>query len=90
MPVFVSGIMDMVYGDKNSATVIDFKTDRLVVQGSHSFQLAVYRESAGDIFGVPCAAYVHFLRSGEESKITDIILTESLATQAQPFFRELA
>ncbi|MFH2114372.1 MAG: UvrD-helicase domain-containing protein [Spirochaetota bacterium] len=68
-PVFLGGSMDLVYGDAYGVCVVDFKTDRLIRPERHAFQLAVYRESAQSIFGVPAIAILHYLRSGDEREI---------------------
>ena len=68
-PVFLSGSMDLVYGDAQGVWVVDFKTDRQVRPERHAFQLAVYRESAQAIFGVPAKAVLYYLRTGEEREI---------------------
>ena len=69
-PVFLSGSMDLVYGDAQGVYVVDFKTDRQILPERHAFQLGVYRESAQSIYGVPAQAILHYLRSGEEREIT--------------------
>lgn len=63
-PVYLSGSMDLVFGDASGVTVVDFKTDRHEDPAAHRFQLSVYRESAQDIFGRPASALVYYLRSG--------------------------
>lgn len=71
-PVFLSGSMDLVYGDAREIWVVDFKTDRQIRPERHAFQLGVYRESARSIFRVPAKAILHYLRSGEEREIDQV------------------
>jgi ATP-dependent helicase/nuclease subunit A len=68
-PVFLSGSMDLVYGDSQGVWVVDFKTDRQLRPERHAFQLGIYRESAQSIFGVPARAILYYLRTGEEHEI---------------------
>jgi ATP-dependent exoDNAse (exonuclease V) beta subunit len=83
LPVFLSGSMDLVYGDEHGVYVIDFKTDQLVQPEHHAFQLAVYRESAEAIFGVPAIALLYYLRSGEEREI-DLVPEQDLMLAMKP------
>lgn len=80
-PVFLNGSMDLVYGDTHGIFVVDFKTDRFVRPERHAFQLAVYRESAQAIFGVPAKAILHYLRSGEEREMEMVPDASNLPTQ---------
>jgi ATP-dependent exoDNAse (exonuclease V) beta subunit len=80
-PVFLSGSMDLVYGDAHGVCVVDFKTDRLIRPERHAFQLGVYRESARSIFGVPAKAILYYLRSGEEREINLVPDASALATK---------
>ena len=67
-PVYLAGAMDLVYGDGDSVTVIDFKTDVELRPERHEFQLSLYREAAASLYGRPAEAYVHYLRGGVESE----------------------
>jgi len=67
--IVLTGAMDLVYGDEHGITVIDFKTDRTVDPERHSFQLSLYRDAAGSIFGVPAKAFVVYLRTGQEFEV---------------------
>ncbi|TFG84034.1 MAG: hypothetical protein E4H20_04185 [Spirochaetales bacterium] len=69
-PVYLSGAMDLVYGDASGVTVIDFKTDRHEEPAAHEFQLAVYRKAASDLFVRPAKAIIYYLRSGHSAEIT--------------------
>jgi len=68
--LFLSGAMDLVYGDADSVTVVDFKTDRAEEPGRHRFQLALYRQAAEAIFGRPARAFLHYLGSGRSFELT--------------------
>ncbi|HAE21980.1 MAG TPA: hypothetical protein DCG47_06610 [Spirochaetaceae bacterium] len=65
-PLFLSGAMDLVYGDAHGVTVLDFKTDQRMEAAHHAFQLSLYRDAASDIFGLPARAFVYYLRHGQE------------------------
>ena len=80
-PVFLSGSMDLVYGDVHAVCVVDFKTDRVIRPERHAFQLGVYRESAQSIFGVPVKAILYYLRSGEEREINLVPDASALDTK---------
>jgi ATP-dependent exoDNAse (exonuclease V) beta subunit len=83
-PVVLSGSMDLVYGDSDGVVVIDFKTDRIVQPERHRFQLSVYRDAAGSIFGVPARAFLWYLRSGQEFVVEGQPDTGLLGTPRQP------
>ncbi len=70
-PLFLSGAMDIVYGDAKSVCVLDFKTDTRMEPERHAFQLSLYREAASDIFGLPARAFAHYLRHGQEHEYLD-------------------
>jgi ATP-dependent helicase/nuclease subunit A len=86
-PVFLSGSMDLVYGDSQGVWVVDFKTDRQIRPERHAFQLGVYRESAQSIFGVPARAILYYLRTGEEHEIDLLPDVSALQLQDQQFVK---
>lgn len=65
----LTGSIDLVYGDADGVVVIDFKTDRRIDPGRHAFQLAVYRDAAAAMFGVPARAFLYYLYTGTEHEI---------------------
>ena len=82
-PVFLSGAMDLVYGDEFGVCVLDFKTDRCIAPERHAFQLGVYREAAGELFCRPARAFLYYLRHGTEVEASALpeegLLHEALA-----------
>lgn len=62
--LFLSGVVDLLYGDNQELTVIDFKTDRIEEPASHAFQLAVYRQALTALHQRPCRSFLYYLRSG--------------------------
>jgi ATP-dependent exoDNAse (exonuclease V) beta subunit len=80
-PVFLSGSMDLVYGDDRSVCVVDFKTDRHIRPEHHAFQLGVYREASQAIFGVPATAILYYLRTGEEREVATVPDVSRLCNQ---------
>ena len=69
-PVYLTGAMDLVFGDRSGLTVVDFKTDARPEPGRHDFQLGLYREAAEALFGATARALIHYLAAGRTEEVT--------------------
>ena len=70
--ILVNGVIDLLLFEKDSMTVIDFKTDNVKpgmaqeAAQKHKLQLEIYAQAAGEVFDLPVKErIVFFLRTGE-------------------------
>jgi ATP-dependent helicase/nuclease subunit A len=66
--LLITGQIDLLFEERGTIHVVDFKTDRLVKAEQHQAQLAVYRQAAKDLFGgdghKPVRSWLFYLRQG--------------------------
>jgi ATP-dependent exoDNAse (exonuclease V) beta subunit len=67
--VYVNGVMDLAVVYKDKVRIVDFKTDRTALSGSHDIQLGIYRRAAEAIWSRPAESFVYYLRSGEAVQV---------------------
>jgi ATP-dependent helicase/nuclease subunit A len=72
--VFINGTIDLVFEDKQTVYVVDFKTDGQELPGEHIPQMACYNRAASDLFAIPydkeCRTWLYYLRSGHAIEVT--------------------
>jgi ATP-dependent helicase/nuclease subunit A len=66
----VNGVIDLLFEDRGTMQVVDFKTDKIEEPDRHLGQMAVYCRAVSDIFGKPARAWIFFLRSGTAREVT--------------------
>ncbi|MDR0455652.1 MAG: UvrD-helicase domain-containing protein [Treponema sp.] len=71
---FFNGTIDLVFEDKQTVYVVDFKTDNQEFPGEHIPQMACYYRAASELFAVPvnkkCTIWLYYLRSGHAVNVT--------------------
>jgi ATP-dependent helicase/nuclease subunit A len=85
--VFINGTIDLIFEDKRTVYVVDFKTDNVEFPEEHIPQMACYYRAASELFAVPsnkkCMIWLYYLRSGHAIDVTeqarDFILGKSLS-----------
>lgn len=60
--LLVHGQIDLFVAHEQGGILIDFKTNRSVMDDEYAVQIALYREAAREIFGDPVRAFVCYLR----------------------------
>jgi ATP-dependent helicase/nuclease subunit A len=72
---FINGAIDLVFEDKQTVHVVDFKTDSVEFPGEHVPQMACYYKAASDLFALPankeCKIWLYYLRSGHAVDVTE-------------------
>jgi ATP-dependent helicase/nuclease subunit A len=72
--IFINGTIDIVFEDKQTVYVVDFKTDGQELPGEHIPQMACYNRAASDLFAVQsvkeCRTWLYYLRSGHAVEVT--------------------
>ncbi|OHD29947.1 MAG: hypothetical protein A2004_12025, partial [Spirochaetes bacterium GWC1_61_12] len=86
---FLTGAIDLLYGDASGLWLVDFKTDRVEEPEKHRFQLSVYRAAASAIFGRPCEASLFYLRNQRQLPSAALDDLESLLPGAASYWERL-
>jgi ATP-dependent helicase/nuclease subunit A len=72
---FINGTIDLVFEDKQTVYVVDFKTDSVEFPGEHIPQMACYYKAAYELFALPgnkeCKIWLYYLRSGHAVDVTE-------------------
>jgi ATP-dependent helicase/nuclease subunit A len=75
--VFINGTVDLLFEDKNSIHIIDFKTDKNEMPGEHLAQMACYYRAVFSLFAQgtkkECRAWIYYLRTGHAVDMTERI-----------------
>jgi ATP-dependent exoDNAse (exonuclease V) beta subunit len=66
---YIDGVVDLVFEAEGQVFVVDFKTDRVEAPEAHRAQLAAYADAARDLWGMPCRAWLYYLRSGHAREV---------------------
>ncbi|MFS0727510.1 helicase-exonuclease AddAB subunit AddA [Paenibacillus sp. 1P07SE] len=72
-PVLIQGVIDCLFEDEQGLVLVDYKTDRIVMQQwdaaaeRHRFQLELYAEAVGAIVGKPVAECHVFFFDGAQA-----------------------
>jgi len=73
--VFINGVIDLIFDDKDCIHVVDFKTDSKEIPSEHTAQMACYYHAVLDIFAVPskkqCRIWLYYLRTGHAVEMTE-------------------
>jgi len=73
--VFINGVIDLIFDDKDCIHVVDFKTDSKEIPSEHTAQMTCYYHAVSDIFAVPskkqCRIWLYYLRTGHAVEVTD-------------------
>ncbi|MCL1930489.1 MAG: PD-(D/E)XK nuclease family protein, partial [Treponema sp.] len=73
--VFINGTIDLVFEDKQTVYVVDFKTDNVEFPEEHVPQMACYYRAASELFAAPsnkkCMIWLYYLRSGHAIDVTE-------------------
>jgi len=71
---FISGTVDLLFEDKDSVHVVDFKTDLHEMPVEHLAQMACYYHAVHDLFAAPtqkeCRVWLYYLRTGHAVEMT--------------------
>ena len=65
-PVYVNGIIDLLFELDEYIQIVDFKTDRRIVPGEYDKQMEIYIDAAGEIYSKPVSCSLFYLRAGLE------------------------
>ncbi|MBN1412979.1 MAG: UvrD-helicase domain-containing protein [Spirochaetales bacterium] len=72
-PVWIQGIVDLVFEHEESCHLIDFKTDAVVVPSRYNFQLAFYAQAMKELFSKPVKSSLCCLRDNRLIDMPDRI-----------------
>jgi hypothetical protein len=68
---FINGTIDLLFVADGIAYVVDFKTDTVEAPEVHREQLCCYADAAQYLTGLPCKAFIYYLRSGRSALIIE-------------------
>jgi ATP-dependent exoDNAse (exonuclease V) beta subunit len=68
--VFINGTIDLLFVADGTAYVVDFKTDTVEAPEVHWEQLRCYSDAAQYLTGLPCCAFIYYLRSGNAAEVS--------------------
>ena len=73
--VFINGVIDLVFDDKDCIHVVDFKTDSREIPSEHIAQMTCYYHAVSEIFALPskkqCRIWLYYLRTGHAIEMTE-------------------
>jgi len=73
--VFINGVIDLIFDDKDYIHVVDFKTDSKEIPSEHTAQMTCYYHAVSDIFAIPskkqCRIWLYYLRTGHAVEMTE-------------------
>jgi ATP-dependent exoDNAse (exonuclease V) beta subunit len=69
MGLFINGTIDLLFVADGIAYVVDFKTDTVETPEVHEEQLRCYSDAAQYLTGLPCKAFIYYLRSGNTAQV---------------------
>jgi len=73
--VFINGVIDLIFDDKDCIHVVDFKTDIKEIPSEHVAQMTCYYHAVSDIFASPfkkqCRIWLYYLRTGHAIEMTE-------------------
>jgi ATP-dependent helicase/nuclease subunit A len=73
--IFINGTIDLIFEDKQTVYVVDFKTDNVEFPEEHIPQMACYYRAASELFATPsnkkCMIWLYYLRSGHAIDVTE-------------------
>ena len=73
--VFINGVIDLIFDDKEYIHVVDFKTDSREIPSEHTAQMTCYYHAVSEIFAIPskkqCRIWLYYLRTGHAIEMTE-------------------
>lgn len=83
-PFFLSGKLDLLVQAPapGPVLVVDFKSDRELVEGDYDVQMAIYRRAAAELTRRPVRCLLFYLRSARAVEVTDALDLDGLLRAA--------
>jgi len=73
--IFINGIVDLLFEDKDFIHIVDFKTDNTEKPWEHTAQMSCYFHAITSLFAVPlkkqCRIWLYYLRTGHAVEMTE-------------------